>query len=458
MNDLFFELILGLVNVVTAALCFLVFVHPLSRKDGSSGQGNNSSVLLRSCLTLLILGAVEPFSGLALNGSFSVLTVAAAEAVRVLLLGWLACRSCSLTWLSGMYAALWSVLISEVLHELPLILLRTPALERLHTGHFLSAAGAWQETARFFVLYYILRGILTVAGLLFARMLAVHMSSDGTSSIGRRQLTSAITLGMIHIFVYSYLLSTDWMRDLAWPYIMILLLAQVYSLTILYIQNELFRRSEMRRQMDTVNALLARRRQQYEIARQNVQLINRRVHDLKLLVASLEKSNTDAQTRAALQKVQEATGIYNAVIKTGNDVLDTVLTDKSLFCEAHGIRISAVADGPALSFLETTDIYTIFNNILDEAIQQVSQFQDKNRRTIDLMIYRREQFLIINIYHPLSGAVRFRDGLPVPRNSRDSYHNYEMQAVRQVLRRYDGLLNCEEKNSIFTYRIVIPAV
>ena len=36
------------------------------------------------------------------------------------------------------------------------------------------------------------------------------------------------------------------------------------------------------------------------------------------------------------------------------------------------------------------------------------------------------------------------------------YMNYNLKAVREVLRRYDGIFNCEVKNGIFAFRIVIP--
>ena len=214
----------------------------------------------------------------------------------------------------------------------------------------------------------------------------------------------------------------------------------------------------MKKEMEAVNALLYKRKQQYEIARQNIQLINRRVHDLKLLISGLEKDRQDRQTMEVLEKVQEAAGIYDSVVKTGSDVLDTVLTDKSLVCESKGIKISCVADGQSLAFIDAVDIFTIFNNILDECIDAVCLFQDTSRRSIDILVHTRQKFLVINILHPIFQAVKFKDGLPVPRNESAAYVNYNIKAVREILRRYDGLLNCEEKNGVFTYRIVIPIV
>lgn len=39
---------------------------------------------------------------------------------------------------------------------------------------------------------------------------------------------------------------------------------------------------------------------------------------------------------------------YEAQNKTGNEVLDTILTSKSLYCQQHGITLTCVADGAAL--------------------------------------------------------------------------------------------------------------
>ena len=63
------------------------------------------------------------------------------------------------------------------------------------------------------------------------------------------------------------------------------LLCQFYFLTLLYLQTELFKKSAMQKEMDTLNLLYERQRQQYQVARQNVQIINRRCHELKVRIA-----------------------------------------------------------------------------------------------------------------------------------------------------------------------------
>lgn len=70
---------------------------------------------------------------------------------------------------------------------------------------------------------------------------------------------------------------------------------------------------------------------------------------------------------------------YEAQNKTGNKVLDTVLTSKSLYCAKHGITFTCVADGTLLDFMDIMDICSIFGNALDNAIECELKIADKEK-------------------------------------------------------------------------------
>ncbi len=55
---------------------------------------------------------------------------------------------------------------------------------------------------------------------------------------------------------------------------------------------------------------------------------------------------------------------YEAQNKTGNHVLDTLLTSKNLYCIKHGITLTSVANGALLNHMDVIDITTIFGNAL----------------------------------------------------------------------------------------------
>ena len=56
---------------------------------------------------------------------------------------------------------------------------------------------------------------------------------------------------------------------------------------------------------------------------------------------------------------------YEAENKTGNPVLDTLLTAKSMDCQQRGINMTSVADGSQLGFLSTRELCTLVGAPLD---------------------------------------------------------------------------------------------
>ena len=61
--------------------------------------------------------------------------------------------------------------------------------------------------------------------------------------------------------------------------------------------------------------------------------------------------------------------IYETQNKTGNKVLDTILTSKSMHCQRHGIELKFMGEGQLLNFMEDMDISALFGNMLDNAIE-----------------------------------------------------------------------------------------
>ena len=114
------------------------------------------------------------------------------------------------------------------------------------------------------------------------------MSYKGEYHIGPRQLTSAFFIGILSMF-QAALLSSREMFEMPASLAGTVLIGQFYFLTLLYFQTEVFKKSAMQKEMDTLNLLYERQREQYQVARQNVQIINKRCHELKVQIANLRK-------------------------------------------------------------------------------------------------------------------------------------------------------------------------
>ena len=132
------------------------------------------------------------------------------------------------------------------------------------------------------------------------------------------------------------------------------------------------------------------------------------------------------------RQVEDSVQIYDSIVKTGNEVLDTVLTEKSLFCAANNIKINCIADGRRMDVMDPVDLYTVFGNALDNAIESVKQLENREMRMIDVLVYVRQQFLMINIMNPIGNRVEFEGELPVSTKTKNGYHGLDVYK-RQVL-------------------------
>ena len=323
----------------------------------------------------------------------------------------------------SVYCAVWVLLVAETAHELWLMLVWT-AEQRLHW----TFVPAMQPVT--LVLYY----------LLLRYTAARTMPQAGSYRIGPRQLVSGLLLSAIFV-VQSVVLLFQRGESVNSALVVSAVLTQLYCLTLLYLQTELFKKSAMKKEMDMLNLLYERQRRQYLVARKNVQLINKRCHDLKVQIADLRRL-APAAAEAQLREAEAAAAAYDTAADTGNEVLDVVLTEKTLLCQADGIRLHSVADGRCMRFLEAGDLYTLFSNVLDLCIQQAKAVPEPEHRMIDLVVVHRQGFAVISVAVPTQIAAPKED--------------YQLKVIRRIVESHNGVLTCECAGGFYTVKILFP--
>lgn len=276
-------------------------------------------------------------------------------------------------------------------------------------------------------------------------LLARKLPYKGSYHIGPRQLSSAFLIGILFM-VQAALLDTAQVSQMPASFVFTVLIGQFYFLTLLWFQTELFKKSAMQKEMETMNLLYDRQRQQYQVARQNVQIINRRCHELKVQIAALRKLAPESVPQQSLDDAEQAARLYDANRNTGNEVLDVVLTEKTLLCESRDIRLNAVADGSCLTHLEASDLYALFANMLDHAIESAVMVTQPERRGIDLLVCMRQGFVVINVISPARTAEA----------SANRTAQYELKVVKRIVQKYKGTLTTETQNEFFAVKIIFP--
>ena len=193
-------------------------------------------------------------------------------------------------------------------------------------------------------------------------------------------------------------------------------------------------------------------RQQFELARNQTRFLEGVLDDLRRRV--LDSAASGTLDRAALAELSREVAVYDAAVRTGNDALDTILTEKSLACEAEGIRLGCVADGSAVSFMDPADLYWLFDSLLENAMEAARGAGEEDKRTIDLTVRRVGDMAQCHVENYFGGGVRIVDGRPVGGGS----HAYGLgaRAVTQVAASYGGSATFSLEGDTFRADVLLP--
>ena len=224
---------------------------------------------------------------------------------------------------------------------------------------------------------------------------------------------------------------------------------------IMHMQFGMLNTRRLENELKSVYHLLRESQEQFVLAKENIDLINMKCHDLKHQIRTIGKANLINER--ALGEIADVISIYDSEVKTGNDALDTILTEKSLYCYKNKIRMTCLADGSRLDFLSEAEIYALFGNAIDNAISAVKNIRDEEKRVIGLNVRKVKDFVSVNLHNYFEGSLKYgANGLPLTTKGDADYHGYGMKSIAYVTEKHKGCLSVSTQNNVFNLNIIFP--
>ena len=228
------------------------------------------------------------------------------------------------------------------------------------------------------------------------------------------------------------------------------------GVAVLYAYHILCQQTQAQKELDAMQAVLENQYAQYKMSRDSIDMINRKYHDLKHMIAVLRSEQDQEAKNRWLDEIEADIRSYEAQNKTGNTILDTVLTAKSLYCQKHGIELSAVADGESIAFMDVMDICTIFGNALDNAIECELKIPEREKRMIHLRLTTQKQFLLLQVENYCPQRPEFQGGLPATTKADHANHGFGLKSIQYTARKYGGTTTVQTDGGWFILKVLIP--
>ena len=126
--------------------------------------------------------------------------------------------------------------------------------------------------------------------------------------------------------------------------------------------------------------------------------------------------------------------------------------------EKAGVELSVMADGEALASMSPTDLYALFGNALDNALEAARKVEEGRGRYISVVVRRAAGMVVVHVENSFAGeAPTFVDGLPQTTKADRANHGFGTLSVRRIAERYGGTATMACQGQVFTLDVLLAS-
>lgn len=164
-------------------------------------------------------------------------------------------------------------------------------------------------------------------------------------------------------------------------------------------------------------------------------------------VSALIGANETDEAIEYINKLSKSKTITAKPFECGNNILDSIITEKSQFAKEQNTEIHL--DGFFTDEFDPVDLCVIFSNALDNAIEACGKI--KGHKIIDIKMNIQQGYQFVSITNPASEV---NEGLKTTKEDK-VHHGFGINNMKNAVRRHNGTLDISNANGLFTLNITL---
>lgn len=229
------------------------------------------------------------------------------------------------------------------------------------------------------------------------------------------------------------------------------IIATTLILVFLYISSVLQKRKD---ESLTLQLISEKQKERFELAKITIDEINIKYHDLKHMLQN-DKSLLNEEDKKEIEKTITN---YKAIVQTSNAGLNTIIYESQLKCVKLGIDLNVFVDGDSLKDMKPHHAYSMFSNLIDNAIEEVSKYDEEDKKRIFLNIKNVRESTVITIENYTNRRIKMHHDLPITSKKDPSKHGYGLKSVKRIVDIYHGVFSVKVIKNTFVIRIIFPKI
>ncbi|WP_270519928.1 ATP-binding protein, partial [Paraclostridium sordellii] len=184
--------------------------------------------------------------------------------------------------------------------------------------------------------------------------------------------------------------------------------------------------------------------------------VKRLYHDMNNHMLCIKSMSSDkGDINKYIDSIRRNIDGFKEIYNTGNMILDIILNEKKATCNKNNIDLFCDINFSKCSFIEMTDVCSIFSNILDNAIEACNKVNN-NERYIKIRGTVVKSYYVIRCENSKMNKVKIKNNKIITSKKDKFIHGIGLKSVKSSLKKYDGELEIEDFESEFLLQIYIP--
>lgn len=176
-------------------------------------------------------------------------------------------------------------------------------------------------------------------------------------------------------------------------------------------------------------------------------------HDhLQALKAYLDNQDTQA-ARAYLDELEDKLDEVDPLVHSGNAMLDAIVNAKLTLAERLHIPVNEKVIVGSTPLIKDVDLVVILGNLLDNAIEAISEQPASEPRQLRLYIgiVKQQFYISITNTRPADQEIDYQYA-----STKSDKRGLGIRRVNKLVAKYNGMINRQYEASVFVTEIAIP--
>ena len=260
--------------------------------------------------------------------------------------------------------------------------------------------------------------------------------------------------------LFEWRMSVPVLQD-EWPYFDQLVTPKLViasSIIIIIIFRITIKENKLKAQNELMQNKLDMQYKYYLSIQESHMKVKKLYHDINNHICCIDNlKNNSSEVDEYINNLKDEIKEFKCIYNTGNMILDIIINEKSKSCKNKGINFTCDINFSKVDFIKPIDVSSIFDNILDNAIEACDKISDEK---IDKYIRIKgtiiKSFFIIKCENSKVNSIKIHKDLLLTDKIDKFMHGIGIQSVKSSLEKYNGEILFEDEKNKFMINIYIP--